>query len=176
MRKCRTCVFPLNKRALNEQSKSTRFVPCTIRRTRKWEELNFEKEMHSYGYRANGVLSLSLTILALLCTVASLSGGILNLPPPSAQVEVSLSLSLSLSIYILTDVFRSGTYVLISVGGKHQLVSEAPKWKRRGKFILDFEKKIFGCQVSMIIDSPLYDLKINFEFLLKDLKLRFLES
>ncbi|CBI26191.3 hypothetical protein VitviT2T_006454 [Vitis vinifera] len=44
--------------------------------------------MHSYGYRANGVLSLSLTILALLCTVASLSGGILNLPPPSAQVEV----------------------------------------------------------------------------------------
>ena len=122
------------------------------------------------------MLSLSLTILALLCTVASLSGGILNLPPPSAQVEVSLSLSLSLSIYILTDVFRSGTYVLISVGGKHQLVSEAPKWKRRGKFILDFEKKIFGCQVSMIIDSPLYDLKINFEFLLKDLKLRFLES
>eukprot|EP00261_Vitis_vinifera_P034038 XP_019075281.1 PREDICTED: signal peptidase complex subunit 3B isoform X2 [Vitis vinifera] len=54
--------------------------------------------MHSYGYRANGVLSLSLTILALLCTVASLSGGILNLPPPSAQVEVSLTLNISANL------------------------------------------------------------------------------
>ena len=52
--------------------------------------------MHSFGYRANALITLGVTVLALMCAMASLSDN-LNSPTPSAQVQVSLSLSLSLS-------------------------------------------------------------------------------
>ena len=47
--------------------------------------------MHSFGYRANALLTFAITILALMCAMASLSDN-LNSPTPSAQVQVSLSL------------------------------------------------------------------------------------
>ncbi|GAU11542.1 hypothetical protein TSUD_345330 [Trifolium subterraneum] len=43
--------------------------------------------MHSFGYRANALLTFSLTILAFMCAIASLSDS-LNSPSPSAQVQV----------------------------------------------------------------------------------------
>ncbi|KAL5061014.1 hypothetical protein RYX36_032618 [Vicia faba] len=43
--------------------------------------------MHSFGYRANALLTFSLTILALLCAISSLSDS-LHSPSPSAQVQV----------------------------------------------------------------------------------------
>ncbi|CAH1436801.1 unnamed protein product [Lactuca virosa] len=43
--------------------------------------------MHSFGYRANALLTFSLTILALMCAMASLSDN-LNSPSPTASVKV----------------------------------------------------------------------------------------
>ncbi|XP_052202015.1 signal peptidase complex subunit 3B [Diospyros lotus] len=43
--------------------------------------------MHSFGYRANAVLTFAVTVLALMCTMASLSDN-LNSPSPSAHVQV----------------------------------------------------------------------------------------
>ncbi|KAK3028936.1 hypothetical protein RJ639_039534 [Escallonia herrerae] len=43
--------------------------------------------MHSFGYRANALLTFSVTILALMCAIASLSDN-LNSPSPTAQVQV----------------------------------------------------------------------------------------
>nr|KYP74325.1 Signal peptidase complex subunit 3B [Cajanus cajan] len=43
--------------------------------------------MHSYGYRANAVLTFSLTLLAVMCAMASLSDN-RNSPSPSAHVQV----------------------------------------------------------------------------------------
>ena len=50
--------------------------------------------MHSFGYRANALITLGVTVLALMCAMASLSDN-LNSPTPSAQVQVCLSLSLT---------------------------------------------------------------------------------
>ncbi|KAI8555763.1 hypothetical protein RHMOL_Rhmol05G0199700 [Rhododendron molle] len=44
--------------------------------------------MHSFGFRANALLTFSLTILALICAMASISDN-LNSPSPSAHVQVS---------------------------------------------------------------------------------------
>ncbi|KAK7344224.1 hypothetical protein VNO77_13588 [Canavalia gladiata] len=44
-------------------------------------------KMHSYGYRANALLTFAITILAVICAMASLSDN-LNSPSPSAQVQV----------------------------------------------------------------------------------------
>ena len=52
--------------------------------------------MHSFGYRANALITLGVTVLALMCAMASLSDN-LNSPTPSAQVQVSLSLSNNLN-------------------------------------------------------------------------------
>ncbi|XP_050240443.1 signal peptidase complex subunit 3B-like isoform X1 [Quercus robur] len=43
--------------------------------------------MHSFGYRANALITLGVTVLALMCAMASLSDN-LNSPTPSAQVQV----------------------------------------------------------------------------------------
>ncbi|KAG6646554.1 hypothetical protein I3843_07G014800 [Carya illinoinensis] len=43
--------------------------------------------MHSFGYRANALLTFAMTILALMCTLASLSDNF-NSPTPSAHVKV----------------------------------------------------------------------------------------
>ncbi|GAY49156.1 Signal peptidase complex subunit 3B [Citrus sinensis] len=43
--------------------------------------------MHSFGYRANALLTFAVTILALMCTIGSLSDN-LNTPSPSAQIEI----------------------------------------------------------------------------------------
>ncbi|GMN43803.1 hypothetical protein TIFTF001_013015 [Ficus carica] len=43
--------------------------------------------MHSFGYRANALLTFALTILALMCAMASFSDN-LNHPSPTAQVQV----------------------------------------------------------------------------------------
>ncbi|GAB4843450.1 hypothetical protein Ancab_013412 [Ancistrocladus abbreviatus] len=43
--------------------------------------------MHSFGYRANAVLTLSITILAIICGIASFSDNF-NSPSPSANIEV----------------------------------------------------------------------------------------
>ncbi|XP_057427748.1 signal peptidase complex subunit 3B-like [Lotus japonicus] len=43
--------------------------------------------MHSFGYRANALLTFAITILALMCAMASLSDT-LSSPSPSSQVQV----------------------------------------------------------------------------------------
>ncbi|ESW19062.1 hypothetical protein PHAVU_006G093500 [Phaseolus vulgaris] len=43
--------------------------------------------MHSFGYRANALLTFSITILALMCAMASVSDNF-NTPTTSAQVQV----------------------------------------------------------------------------------------
>jgi len=45
--------------------------------------------MHSVGYRANALLTFAVTILALMCGMASLSDNF-NSPSPSAHVQVSI--------------------------------------------------------------------------------------
>ena len=43
--------------------------------------------MHSFGYRANALLTFAVTILAIMCAMASLSDN-LNSPSPQAQIQV----------------------------------------------------------------------------------------
>ncbi|KAI3691308.1 hypothetical protein L2E82_49624 [Cichorium intybus] len=43
--------------------------------------------MHSFGYRANALLTFSVTILALMCAMASISDTF-NSPSPTAHVQV----------------------------------------------------------------------------------------
>ncbi|XP_061951020.1 signal peptidase complex subunit 3B-like isoform X2 [Populus nigra] len=43
--------------------------------------------MHSFGYRANALLTFALTILALMCAIASFSDNF-NFPSPSAQIQI----------------------------------------------------------------------------------------
>ncbi|XWS53267.1 hypothetical protein CRYUN_Cryun11dG0142800 [Craigia yunnanensis] len=43
--------------------------------------------MHSFGYRLNALLTFAVTILALMCAIASLSDN-LNTPSPSAEIQI----------------------------------------------------------------------------------------
>ncbi|KAF9681067.1 hypothetical protein SADUNF_Sadunf06G0187000 [Salix dunnii] len=43
--------------------------------------------MHSFGYRANALLTFGLTILALMCAIASFSDNF-NFPSPSAEIQI----------------------------------------------------------------------------------------
>ncbi|WCJ43201.1 Signal peptidase subunit [Euphorbia peplus] len=43
--------------------------------------------MHSFGYRANALFTFAVTILALMCAIASFSDN-LNSPSPSAQIQI----------------------------------------------------------------------------------------
>ncbi|RZC55382.1 hypothetical protein C5167_014238 [Papaver somniferum] len=43
--------------------------------------------MHSFGYRANALLTFSVTILAIMCTMGSLSDNFNN-PTPTSEVQV----------------------------------------------------------------------------------------
>ncbi|GAB2227790.1 hypothetical protein Drorol1_Dr00009617 [Drosera rotundifolia] len=43
--------------------------------------------MHSFGYRANALLTLSVTILAIICGIASFSDTF-NSPSPTASIQV----------------------------------------------------------------------------------------
>ncbi|GAA0186214.1 protease [Lithospermum erythrorhizon] len=43
--------------------------------------------MHSFGYRINALLTFSVTILALMCAIASFSDNF-NSPSPSSEVQV----------------------------------------------------------------------------------------
>ncbi|XP_021898875.1 signal peptidase complex subunit 3B, partial [Carica papaya] len=43
--------------------------------------------MHSFGYRANALLTFAVTILAFMCAIASLSDN-LNSPSPSAEIQI----------------------------------------------------------------------------------------
>ncbi|KAJ1387456.1 Signal peptidase complex subunit 3 [Sesbania bispinosa] len=56
--------------------------------------------MHSYGYRANALLTFAITILALMCAIASLSDN-LNSLSPSAQVQVSMTMNISADLQSL---------------------------------------------------------------------------
>ncbi|KAK7391980.1 hypothetical protein VNO78_20406 [Psophocarpus tetragonolobus] len=53
----------------------------------QWRRCN-QRKMHSYGYRANALLTFALTILAVMCAMASLSDN-LNSPSPTAHVQVT---------------------------------------------------------------------------------------
>ncbi|XP_078435605.1 signal peptidase subunit [Wolffia australiana] len=44
--------------------------------------------MHSFAYRANALVTFAVTILAILCGIASLSDN-LNLPAPTAEIEIT---------------------------------------------------------------------------------------
>nr|KYP75973.1 Signal peptidase complex subunit 3B [Cajanus cajan] len=50
--------------------------------------------MHSFGYRANALVTFAVTILALMCGMASLSDNF-NSPSPSAHVQLRISNSLT---------------------------------------------------------------------------------
>ncbi|KAL7618624.1 hypothetical protein Lser_V15G04139 [Lactuca serriola] len=43
--------------------------------------------MHSFGYRANALLTFAVTILAVMCAIASVSDNF-NSPSPTSQVQV----------------------------------------------------------------------------------------
>lgn len=43
--------------------------------------------MHSFGYRANAVITFGLTLLAIICGIASLSDN-LNVATPTSQVQI----------------------------------------------------------------------------------------
>ncbi|KHG26407.1 hypothetical protein F383_08249 [Gossypium arboreum] len=43
--------------------------------------------MHSFGHRLNGLLTFSVTILAIMCAIASLSDN-LNTPSPTADIKI----------------------------------------------------------------------------------------
>ncbi|CAN1232797.1 Signal peptidase complex subunit 3B [Linum perenne] len=43
--------------------------------------------MHSFGFRANAVLTFGITILALICAMASVSDNF-NSPSPSAEIQI----------------------------------------------------------------------------------------
>ncbi|KAA3489558.1 hypothetical protein CXB51_012429 [Gossypium anomalum] len=43
--------------------------------------------MHSFGHRLNGLLTFSVTILAIMCAIASLSDN-LNTPSPTAEIKI----------------------------------------------------------------------------------------
>ncbi|XP_010546672.1 PREDICTED: signal peptidase complex subunit 3B [Tarenaya hassleriana] len=43
--------------------------------------------MHSFGYRANALLTFAVTILAFMCAIASFSDNFNN-PTPSAQIQI----------------------------------------------------------------------------------------
>ncbi|KAJ0791434.1 putative signal peptidase I [Helianthus annuus] len=43
--------------------------------------------MHSFGYRANALLTFAITILAVMCAIASLSDNFTS-PHPSSKVQV----------------------------------------------------------------------------------------
>ncbi|KAF5199841.1 Signal peptidase complex subunit 3b [Thalictrum thalictroides] len=43
--------------------------------------------MHSFGYRANALVTFGVTILAVMCAMASLSDN-LNFPSPTAHIQV----------------------------------------------------------------------------------------
>jgi len=45
--------------------------------------------MHSFGYRANALLTFAVTILAFICAIASFSDNFSN-QNPSAQIQVCL--------------------------------------------------------------------------------------
>lgn len=59
-----------------------------------WVKSNKEtnSKMHSFGFRANALLTFAATILAVICAMASFSDT-LNSPSPTAQVQVSLLVS-----------------------------------------------------------------------------------
>ena len=57
-----------------------------------------EEKMHSFGYRLNAILTFAMTILALMCAIASLSDN-LNTPSPSAEVQVHLYLHIHIWIH-----------------------------------------------------------------------------
>lgn len=61
--------------------------------------------MHSFGYRANALLTVAVTILAVMCAMASLSDNF-NSPTPSAQVQVSPSPSSSLFAATFLSLMR----------------------------------------------------------------------
>uniref|UniRef100_A0A2N9FVC3 Signal peptidase complex subunit 3 n=1 Tax=Fagus sylvatica TaxID=28930 RepID=A0A2N9FVC3_FAGSY len=48
--------------------------------------------MHSFGYRANALLTFAVTILALMCAMASFSDN-LSHPSPSSNVQVLLNIN-----------------------------------------------------------------------------------
>ncbi|KAL8211318.1 hypothetical protein R6Q57_005755 [Mikania cordata] len=45
------------------------------------------RKMHSFGYRANALLTFSLTVLALMCAMASITDNF-NSPSPTATVQI----------------------------------------------------------------------------------------
>ncbi|KAM7272581.1 hypothetical protein ACFE04_027244 [Oxalis oulophora] len=56
--------------------------------------------MHSFLYRANALLTFSVTILAFMCAIASFTDNF-NSATPSAQVQVSLTLNITADLQSL---------------------------------------------------------------------------
>ncbi|KAJ0018782.1 hypothetical protein Pint_11776 [Pistacia integerrima] len=63
--------------------------------------------MHSFGYRANALLTFAVTIVALMCDIASFSE---NLNTPSLTAEIQQGLSVSTAVF-------DGVKHLIAFGG-----------------------------------------------------------
>lgn len=94
------------------------------------------QRMHSFGYRANALLTFAVTILALICAMASLSDH-LNVPSPTAKVQVSLSFLEYLVGSLVTSLLFSSMSLSLKarvwslscrmemVGTEHKLVPEA---------------------------------------------------
>ncbi|CAI0551120.1 unnamed protein product [Linum tenue] len=70
--------------------------------------------MHSFGFRANAVLTFGITILALICAMASISDNF-NSPRPSSEIQIkypidsgeikfSFSMQVSLTMNITADL------------------------------------------------------------------------
>ncbi|KAL4317181.1 signal peptidase complex subunit 3B [Arachis ipaensis] len=66
---------------------SPRLEVCHPRFTAPQAPWSSSPNMHSFGYRANALFTFAITILALVCAMASLSDS-LNSPSPSAHVQV----------------------------------------------------------------------------------------
>lgn len=121
--------------------------------------------MHSFGYRANALLTFAVTILALMCAIGSLSDN-LNTPSPSAKIEVNVLLTFSwfvafclrsvkrFWIFAFWLIWHLGFLFLVIVDIEYQLVSEAATWKRRGNWIfycLFYEIKQGACDIFNLI-------------------------
>lgn len=107
--------------------------------------------MHSFGYRANALLTFAITILALMCAMASLSDNF-NTPTPSAQVQVRL---LSLYNFNFTDLQFANSFIpffaFLDAGAQYQLVSETAQRQWRGKsFFFPDQKQHPGWWIGLL--------------------------
>ena len=111
--------------------------------TREPREDEEEEKMHSFGYRANALLTFALTILAMMCAMASFSDNF-NHPTPSSQVQVStvpiflFPFHFAQKLGFWFDSWFAFLFFGFFLGLEHQLVPEATERERRGNFASSF--------------------------------------